>query len=190
MAWRNIMASIFEKAISYVEAACLGENTEPASCARALVAAADALYTPLKPVDSGLGEARRIAGILSGLVANTFLCMASQNKDEEFIKAVRAELEEAIKIEAPLGEVKAILKEATAATLEPAKLDDARETLLNDIRDYVEPPQPTIPRRRRRQPRRPDPAQNLRRLVRELGRRDPTLAKQIARLLKAKSVPA
>ncbi|HID41102.1 MAG TPA: hypothetical protein EYP33_02980, partial [Pyrodictium sp.] len=67
MAWRNIMASIFEAAISHVESTCTGEGSEPAACARALVAAADALYTPLKPVDSGLGEARRVATMLASL---------------------------------------------------------------------------------------------------------------------------
>ena len=189
MAWRNIMASIFEAAINHVESACTGEGSEPTACAKALVAAADALYTPLKPVDSGLGEARQIATVLAGLVANTFIYMASKDKDTDFIKSVKSELEETVKSEEPLEEVKAILEKASA-TLEPAKLDDARRALFNEISEYVEPPQPAIPRRRRRQPRKPDPVQNLRRLVRELGRRDPLLAKQIARLLKAKGVPA
>ncbi|HIQ24126.1 MAG TPA: hypothetical protein EYH50_03665 [Pyrodictium delaneyi] len=189
MAWRNIMASIFEAAINHVESTCARDGSEPIACARALVAAADALYTPLKPVDSGLGEARRVATMLASLVANTFIYMVSKDKDIEFIKSVRSELEGIVNTEKPLEEVEAILEKASA-TMTPAKLDDAREAVLNEISEYIEPPQPTIPRRRRRQPRRPNPAQNIRRLVRDLGRRDPLLAKQIARLLKAKGIPA
>ncbi|KSW11317.1 hypothetical protein CF15_00125 [Pyrodictium occultum] len=188
MAWRNIMASILEAALDHIEASCTSGEADAARCAKALVAAADALYTPLKPIDSGLGEARRIATSFASLVANVFIYNAASNKGEEFIKSVMQELKETIKSDEPLEEAKSILEKVSAA-MQPARLDDSREAVFNEVRDYLEPPQPAIPRRRRRQPRRPDPLQNIRRLIRELGRRDPLLAKQVARILKARGLP-
>ncbi len=157
---------------------------EPSACAKSLIAATDAIYAPLKPVDSGLGEARRIASLLAGIVANSFLLAAAQKEDSEaFLKEVAKSLEEIKEAKEPIDEAKALLERAGAGLFAPAASREARETLYSDIKNYVEPPQPPIPRRRRA-PRRPDPSQTLRRLLRELGRRDPILAKQVSQMLR------
>jgi hypothetical protein len=186
VAWRNLVGSILEEALrSVVECAKSGE---PSTCARLLIASADAVYTPLKPVDSGLGEARRIASLLAGIVSNSFILAAQQREDaDSFLRSVLESLE-AVKEEArPLEEASTILERASATAFQPAVSREARETIYSDLKNYVEPPRPAVPRRRR-QPRRPDPRQNLRRLLRELGRRDPILAKQVSQQLRGLGV--
>ena len=166
---------------------CVGGDGDV--CAERLLAAADAAYTPLKPIDSGLGEARRIASSLAAIVANAFILMESGKLGEaealEHLKTVLEELRERAKKPEPRASI--VIERAGLEGFEPAWSPEARESLVHDIQEYVEPPQPSIPRRRR-QPRRPDPRQRLRRLLRELGRRDPILAREVAQLLRARGL--
>ena len=183
MAWRSIVGSIVEESLRRATA-CAREG-EPVECAKVLLAAADAIYAPLKPVDSGLGEARRVASMLAAIVSNSFLAAAEGRENaEDFLRAVLAGLEELRGSETPIDEAAAILEAAGAAAFTPAVSKEARETIYTDVKSYVEPPQPQV-RRRRRAPRRPDPRQNLRRVLRELGRRDPILAKQVSQVLRS-----
>jgi len=188
LAWRNIMASIVRASLDYV-GECLG--TDPSECARRLIASADAVYSPLRPVDSGFGEARKIASTLASIIANAFISMAESKLGGDaltFLGEVAARLRE----EAKTGETFAreVLERAGAGLVEPSVSKEARESLVSDIVEYVEPPQPATWRRRRSPPRRPDPRQRLRRLLRELGRRDPLLARELGQLLRSLGVPA
>jgi len=184
VAWRNIIGSIIAEALREIVDCAKGEDA--ALCAEKLVAAADALYAPLKPVDSGLGEARRIASLLAGIVVNAFLAAAREREDSEvFLRDVLARLAELKTQPEPVDAAREILERAGGAVFPPAVSREARETIYSDLAGFVEPPKPVFPRRRRqRQLRRPDPQQTLRRLLRELGRRDPMLAKQASQLLK------
>ncbi len=183
MAWRDIVGPIVAAALDEV-LSCVEEGSLE-KCARLLLASADALYAPLKPVDSGLGEARRLASRLAGVISNAFLVRAREKWGEtgpEYHELLEA-LEKLREEKNPLPEAAEILAKAGLQGFEPAVSREARETIYSDVKNYVEPPQPTIPRRRRRQVRRPDPRQALRRILRELGRRDPILAKQINQTL-------
>ncbi len=181
MAWRNMMTSIVASSLNTIKTKCLEGELEPEKCAKALMASADAVYSPLKPIDSGLGEARRVASMLAAIIANAFLIRFLEERGEEPLKDVLEALKN-IREEDLSNEVKKILQDAQVA-IEPASASEPRESLYKDIDEYVNPPQPSIPRRRR-QPRRPDPRQRLRRLIRDLGRRDPILAKAVARALR------
>lgn len=182
MAWRDIMGSILEASLRRVLSCIEGGDAE--KCARYLLASADAIYAPLKPIDSGLGEARRIASLLAGIVSNSFLLEASGREGgEALIRDTLMVLEELRGRDSPVDEAKEILSDANVAGFEPAVSREARETIYSDLKNYVEPPQPPVPRRRR-QPRRPDPRQAIRRALRELGRRDPVLAKQVSQILR------
>lgn len=176
------MTNIIAAALNSIKDACLVGELDPRKCARKLVASADAIYSPLKPIDSGLGEARRVASILAAIVANAFLIGFLNERGEEPLKDVLNELGN-IKDQEISEEVREILQTAQVA-IEPASAKEPRESLYKDIDEYVNPPQPAIPRRRR-QPRKPDPQQRLRRLIRDLGRRDPILAKSVARVLRS-----
>ncbi|WP_317895412.1 hypothetical protein [Pyrofollis japonicus] len=188
LAWRNMMTNIIASSIETVKKSCLEGELEAEECAKALIAAADAVYSPLKPVDSGLGEARRIAGILSSILANAFIVMFVNERGEEPLKDVLNALKELREGDVS-DKVKEIL-EAAQVVVEPATAPEPREAMYKDIEEYVNPPQPQIPRRRRQQVRKPDPNQRLRRLIRELGRRDPILAKAVARLLRERGISA
>lgn len=176
------MTNIIIAALSSIRDACLVGELDPRKCAEKLIASADALYSPLKPIDSGLGEARRVASILAAIVANAFLIGFLNERGEEPLRSVLSELE-GVKDKDLREEVREILQAAQVA-IEPASAKEPRESLYKDIDEYVNPPQPAIPRRRR-QPRKPDPRQRLRRLIRDLGRRDPILAKSVAKALRS-----
>ena len=186
MAWRGLMSSLIEASLDLLSE-CVGGDS--GVCAERLLAAADAMYTPLKPIDSGLGEAKKIASSLAAIIANAFILMETGKLGEqealEHLKSVLEQLEEKAKSAEPKAFL--VIEKAGLEGFEPASSPEARESLVSDIREYVEPPQPAIPRRRR-QPRRPDPRQRLRRLLRELGRRDPILAREVAQLLRGRGV--
>ena len=186
MAWRSMIGSIVAEALRAVTGCAKSGDAE--TCARRLIASADAIYAPLKPVDSGLGEARRVASLLAGIVANAFLAAAREREDSDSFLHGVLEVLERLKNEPPPEEAGELLAAAGAAAFQPAVSREARESIVGDVRAYVEPPQPQVPRRRRRQPRRPEPAQSLRRALRELGRRDPILAKQISQLLRSQGL--
>ncbi len=189
MAWRNIVDSIFDASLELINE-CV-ESRDAEACAGNLLAAADAAYTPLKPVDAGLGEARRIASLIAGIIANSFILLARERLGEEadsFIKAVSERLKELQEQYAAESLAGRVLEKAAVTGFEPAVSREARESLVNDIVEYVEPPRQAIPRRRR-QPRRPEPRQRLRRLLRELGRRDPVTAKSLSLKLRRLGIP-
>ncbi len=187
MAWRNILSAIVDASLDYI-AECI--DGEPSACAERLIASADALYSPLKPIDSGFGEARRIASALAAIIANSFIIQVEEKKGveaEDFLKKVAERLEE-IK-----GEKRSlagpVLEKAGSTVIEAAFSPEARESLVKDILEYVEPPQPNVWKRRRRiQPRRPDPRQRLKRLLRELGRTNPIFAREITQLLRSRGL--
>jgi hypothetical protein len=189
LAWRNIIVGVFSKALEKVVSSCIeGEDAE--RCAESLIAAADAVYSPLKPVDSGLGEARRIASRLAGVIANAVLVAAREKGVEDKVKAAYEILKEK-GIEGDYRDlVKTILNEAGAALYEPATSKEARETVLSDLKAYFEPEQEqfVLRRRRRQTPKPANPQSALRRLIRELGRYDPMLARQIVEELKATGI--
>jgi hypothetical protein len=190
LAWRSIMAGVFSKALSRVVAECL-EGGDAERCAEVLIAAADAVYSPLKPVDSGLGEARRIASRLAGIIANALLAAAREKGVEDKVRAAYEVLKEKGLEGDYSSTVKLILDEAGASIYEPAQSREARETLFSDLKVYFEPEQEqfVLRRRRRQSPRPANPQAALRRLLRELGRYDPLLARQITEELKAVGIP-
>ncbi len=172
------MESIILTSLKEVES-CIDEKN-PGTCATRLLASVDAIYTPLKPINSGLGEVRRISSLLAGILANTFIELARKKFGDEAEEFLRATMEELGKtIEDTVDYVRSILEKANIQFFEPAMSREARESLYNDIKEYVEPPKPSISRRRRLPPRRPDPRQRLFRLLKELGRRDPFISKFI-----------
>ncbi len=189
MAWRNIMASVFAKALEAALKSCVeGENAE--ECAKTLLAAADAVYSPLKPVDSGLGEARRIAARLAGIIANAVLVAAREKSAEEKVRGAFEKLKE-MGLEQDYKDIVArILEEAGAAVYEAAQSREAREALFEDLKAYFEPEQEqfVLRRRRRTTPRPANPQATLRRLVREVGRYDPILARQISEELRSRGL--
>lgn len=185
LAWRNMMTSIIGASLEAINKTCLEDELDPQNCARTLLASADAVYSPLKPIDSGLGEARRVASMLAAIIANTFLIRFLEERGEEPLREVLEALK-SLKDTELRDEVKRILDNAQVA-IEPASAREPRESLYKDIEEYLNPPQPPIPRRRR-QPRKPDPRQRLRRLMRDLGRRDPILAKAVAKTLRTKGI--
>ena len=186
LAWRSIMAGVFSKALTRAIPQCLrGDYAE--KCAESLLAAADAVYSPLKPVDSGLGEARRIASRLAGIIVNAVLVAAREKGVEDKVRSVYEVLKER-GLEGDYSSlVKKILDEAGASLYEPAQSREARETVFSNLKAYFEPEheQFVLRRRRRRAPRPANPQTTLRRLVRELGRYDPLLARQITEELRA-----
>ncbi|ABM80292.1 hypothetical protein [Hyperthermus butylicus] len=187
MAWRNIMSSVFSKVLDHVVEACIRGEDEKA-CKEALLAAADTLYTPLKPVDTGLGVARMIASRLAAIAANAVLQLARSESKEATIRAAYELLKES-RDDDVNDLVKKLLNEAGASIYEPAVSREARESLFSDLKAYFEPEQPQLVLRRRRIPKRSaDPLQSLRRLLRELGRQDPILARQLSMELKRRGV--
>ncbi len=183
MAWRNIIVKIVRRGLEMISRECI-ESFEAAKCAEALIAFADAVYSPLKPVDAGLGEAKRIASRLASIAPNYFLARAIASIGEERAK----EVYEAVKSREwpqPVPGAATILE---GVGVKPASAPEPREAVVKELADYFEPPTPPRPRRRRQEPRRPDPLRELRRILRELGRRDPLLARALATTLRGLSV--
>ena len=172
MAWRDLIGRIFE-----VVLARLTESVDDVEkSANTLVAAADALYSPLKAIDAGFGEARRLASRFSSLAAAVYAHHALAKAGEETLKQVVKALEKVVETysDKPHPEAKKILEEANV-TVELAFAPEPREAVVKSIRDYVEPKQPTLTRRRRAA-RKPEPQRDIRRILRELGRINPMLA--------------
>ena len=182
MAWRSLLDSLFAASLDLVDS-CIEEG-KPEECSETLLSGADAVYSPLKPIDAGLGEARRLAARLAGLLADYFIYrLYTRPEGDEKIKKVYSLLKEAYSSrEEPAGRVGEIFERA-GLVLDPAWTREAREGLVKTFKDYVEPEQPSIPRRRRREPRRLDPIRDARIKLRELGRLDPLLAKRIHEIL-------
>lgn len=186
MAWRSLLESVFEAALKRV-LSCV-DSGSPEDCTSALLAAADALYSPLKPVDTGLGEAKRLSSQLAALVADAFIHVARERRGDEFLAQVYSGLREARKsVTEPHPDASAILVEAAKGVV-ASWAPEPREAVYMKLRDYVEPEQPPVPRRRR-QPRRLDPIRDARRLLRELGRVDPILARAVQDALKRAGIP-
>jgi len=183
------MASVFSKALDHVFKACI-EGEDAGQCAQALLSAADALYSPLKPVDSGLGEARRIASRLSSIIANAVLAAARERGVEDRLHSAYEVLKEKGLDEDYSELVSNILRSAGASVYEPARSREAREAILGDLKEYFEPEEEqfVLRRRRRGTRRQPNPQAALRRLLRELGRYDPLLARHISEELRAKGI--
>ena len=181
MAWRSLIELIFEASLNRVRE-CV-EKGDAEACAATLLSAADALYSPLKPVDTGFGEAKRMAAQLASLVADAFIHLAAGSRGDEFVGAVYSLVSEARRSRGPGPLTEAILVEA-AKGVTPSWAPEPREAVYNTLKEYVEPEQPPYPRRRRREPRRLDPLRDARRVLREIGRRDPILARSLQELLR------
>jgi len=172
VAWRDLIGRIFEVAL-----AKLTENVDDVEkSANTLIAAADALYSPLKVIDAGFGEARRLASRFSSLAAAVYAHHALARAGEEILRQVVEALEKVVETysDKPHPEAKKILEEANV-TVELAFAPESREAVVKSIRDYIEPKQ-TMPTRRRRIARKPEPQRDIRRILRELGRVNPMLA--------------
>ncbi len=181
MAWRSLIELIFETSLQRLRE-CI-EKSDVETCTATLVSAADALYSPLKPIDTGFGEAKRLASQLATLVADAFIHLAASEKGDEFVAAVYSGVAEAKRVETPAPFTEAILVEA-AKGVTPSWAPEPREAVYNTLKEYVEPEQPQLPRRRRREPKRLDPLRDARRVLREIGRRDPILARSLQDVLR------
>jgi hypothetical protein len=187
LAWRGLIEAIFEASIRRVKE-CV-EKGVVEDCVSTLMASADALYSPLKPIDTGFGEAKRLASQLASLVADVFIYTAREARGDEFVANVYAgvsEVRRSLTTVHPVAE--AILVEAVKGVT-PSWAPEPREAVYMTLKDYVEPEQPQLPRRRRREPRRLDPIRDARRVLRELGRRDPILARALQDILKREGFP-
>lgn len=172
MAWRELISRVFE-----VVLAKLAESVDDVEkSANMLVAAADALYSPLKAIDAGFGEARRLASRFSSLAAAVYAHRVLVKAGEEALKQVFEALGKIVETYSnkPHPEAKKILEEANVA-IELAFALEPREAVVKSIRDYVEPRQPMLVRRRK-VVRKPEPQRDIRRILRELGRINPMLA--------------
>jgi len=172
VAWRELISRVFE-----VVLAKLAETVDDVEkSANVLVAAADVLYSPLKAIDAGFGEARRLASRLSSLAAAVYAHRVLAKAGEEALKQVFEALEKVVETysDKPHPEAKKILEEANIV-IELAFAPEPREAIAKSIRDYVEPRQPMLVRRRR-VVRKPEPQRDVRRILRELGRINPMLA--------------
>ncbi len=185
MVWRDVLSRVVEASLEHV-LSCEG------GCGRRLVAAADAVYAPLAPVDTGSGEVKTLAARLASIVAHSFVYHALPRG----IDAVRAALEEAEGVVKEGGvpeDAKSILEKAGVA-FEPSPAEEPRHAVLNSLRYYVEAYEEALqPRRRGRRARPPsqqDAVRHIRRLLREIGRRDPFLAKSISSVLRGRGIPA
>lgn len=183
MAWRALIETIFDHALGLVDS-CI-EEARPEECSKSLLSGADAVYSPLKPIDAGLGEARRLAARLAGLIADYFIYrLYTVPEGDEKIKAVYEELKKTYtELGEPAEYTKKILEGAGAPAVEPAWAKEAREGLVKTLKDYVEPEPSQALRRRRREPRRLDPVRDAKIKLRELGRLDPLLARRIQEIL-------
>ncbi len=187
MAWRGLIESIFEVSVRKVKE-CV-EKGEVEECVSTLLASADALYSPLKPIDAGFGEAKRLASQLASLVADVFIHVAREARGDEFVANVYAGVTEARRTLTTVHPAaQSILVEAVKGVT-PSWAPEPREAVYMTLKDYVEPEQPQLPRRRRREPRRLDPVRDARRVLRELGRRDPILARALQDILKREGLP-
>ncbi len=173
MAWRTLVSSILESVLRSLDKCVEGE----VDCAELLIAAADALYSPLGMVDAGFGEARRLASKLASLVAAALYYKLLKSLGEEGAREVLKKIHEALSSaagEAPSRLAEEILREANV-TIPVSYAPEPREAIVKSIADYL-----GVGRgqrlRRRRQPRKPDPLRDMRRILREIGRRNPMLA--------------
>jgi len=184
LAWRALVSSIMESALKSLDE-CIEGSVD---CAELLVAAADALYSPLGMVDAGFGEARRLASKLASLVAAALYYKLIASKGEEEAKELLTKIHEALReaVGREPGELaEKILREA-GVTIPVSYAPEPREAIIKSIADYLGYGREHRGRRRR-QPRKPDPLRDMRRILRELGRRNPmlayTLSTTISRLL-------
>jgi len=172
VAWRDLIGRIFE-----VVLAKLIEGVDDVEkSANMLIAAADALYSPLKAIDAGFGEARRLASRFSSLAAAVYAHHVLAKAGEDVLRQVVEALEKIVEAysDKPHPEAKKILEEANV-TVELAFAPEPREAVVKSIRDYVEPRQ-TMLTRRRKVARKPEPQRDVKRILRELGRVNPMLA--------------
>ncbi|AEM38568.1 hypothetical protein Pyrfu_0699 [Pyrolobus fumarii 1A] len=186
MAWRDILSRVVQASVEKA-ASCEGEG-----CGALLVAAADAIYAPLAPVDAGSGELKRLASRLASIVVHSFV----YNALPKGIDGVRAALEEVERItreKQAVEKAKEILGEV-GVTLEPSPAEEPRHAVINSLRYYVEAYEEAMSTTRRRRKARPpsqqDAVRHIRRLLREIGRTDPFLAKMIANILRSVGLPA
>ncbi len=186
MAWRNLLESIVQSSLNNIKKCVEEANAD--QCADVLVAVADAVYSPLKPVDAGLGEARRLASQISSLLANAFIQLSSASGNEALVEETYRRVVELVKTQEPHTMTSKILLEAGVG-LEPAWAPEPREAVAKTLKDYVEPEEELVLRRRRREPRKPNPVRDIRKTLRDLGRRDPILARSIHDMLAAIGVP-
>ncbi len=188
MVWRDVLSRIIEAALD--EALSCSE-----ACGRILVAAADAVYAPLAPIDTGSGEIKAFASRLASIVAHSYVYHVFP-QGIEAIRSVLNEAEEVVKQGGELEEAKRMLEKAGAA-FEPRPAEEPRHAVLNSLRYYVDmydEYMAVIESRRRRRGVRPpsqqDAVRHIRRLLREVGRRDAFLAKSISSVLRARGIPA
>ncbi len=184
VSWRDILSKVVGTALDRV----LGCES---SCGVLLIASADAVYAPLAPVDTGSGELKMLASKLAGILAHSY----AYNALPRGIDAVRAALEEAENVMKEGRDVeqeaRSILQKA-GISIEPSPALEPRHAVLNSLRYYIEAYEEAMAPRRRRRTRPPsqqDAVRHVRRLLREIGRFDPFLAKSINTVLRSKSIP-
>jgi len=183
VAWRDILSRVVGVALERV-AGC------ESGCGQLLIASADAVYAPLAPVDTGSGELKMLASKLAGILAHAY----AYNALPKGIEAVRSALEEA---EGVMKEGRDVSKEARSileeagVVLEPSPAPEPRHAVLNSLRYYIEAYEEAMAPRRRRRARPPsqqDAIRHIRRLLREIGRFDPFLAKSLNTTLRSKGL--
>ena len=187
MVWRDVLSRIVGAALE--EALSCSE-----SCGKILIAAADAVYAPLAPIDTGSGELKAFASRLAGIVAHAYVYRIFP-EGIEAIRSVLNEAEELVRSGGEVEEAKRILEKAGAA-FEPRPAEEPRVAVLNSLRYYVQmydEYQEALESRRRRRGLRPpsqqDAVRHIRRLLREVGRRDAFLAKSISMQLRQHGIP-
>ena len=187
MVWRDVISKIIGAALE--ETLSCSE-----SCGRKLVAAADAVYAPLAPIDTGSGELKAFASRLASIVAHAYVYKVFP-EGIEAIRSVLNEAEELVKSGGGVEDARRILEKAGVA-FEPRPAEEPRIAVLNSLRYYVQmydEYQEAMETRRRRRGVRPpsqqDAIRHIRRLLREIGRRDAFLAKSISMQLRQHSIP-
>ncbi len=183
MEWIILLESIIAKSLDHVDV-CIESNGSGEDCGRALLAAADAIYSPLKPVDHGLGQARKLAAQLAGLVADYFIYkLYTRPEGDDLIREAYRWALENYRENKPFEEASKILAEAGVA-IEPGWAIEARKGIVETLRDYVDP-KPPASYRRRREPRRLDPVRDARTKLKTIGKMKASLAKSVETVLKA-----
>lgn len=182
MSWRNLLVEIVENALVRINE-CLDRGSA-SECTSVLIASADAVYSPLRPVaDTGHGVVKKLVSSIVGILSSYFVVqLYRKGYGEKDLREVFRGLEEYVKNPSYLVELdpaSEIIGGDRGVEVKASMF--ARKALLDDLKEYTEEDNTST---RRRRFWRPDPTARIARLLREIGSQDPVLARALSRIVR------
>jgi hypothetical protein len=165
---------------------CSAEES-PRKCLAIVYGSLRSIYTLMRPADTGLGAIRRLSSMLAGVLTSYLILLHTSKLGEE--SSIEELLERFLEESKRLGEglndgdvvevVRSLLGELGAGVPDPVPLPpEVVNAVIKDFEEYLSSlRQQYVWRRRARRPK--NPVIELKRLLREIGRIDPILAREV-----------